>query len=224
MTNASTRGPWLVPALIGLVAAAGGLAAGWFLRGGAARPEAPARALERETTEAVTREQLEALKAEILAQLRQLARPRADGSSAPAAPDEAVNELGRRIDEIDARLAVLATGVRPGVGGRAWANLRGPGSESIEKICARIQEQHRREQKNEKTEQVPEVVLQEHKLWTLEDIVHAYGPPGRVSGQDGLTFYYGRFELESVEEPCFVFFRFREGFVTEVGYDCVNGW
>jgi hypothetical protein len=226
MTHDDARGPWLVPLLVGFAAAGAGLGAGWFLRGPPSVEDASARPVEVQAGSGVTRDELESMKREILARLEQLGRARSSGSPLAAAQpaDETVIELGRRLDDLDARIAVLSTGVRPGIGGRAWANLRGRGSESIEKISTRIQEQNRRAQRNEPGEDVPAAVLQEHNFWTVEDVVHAYGPPGRITGTDGLTFYYGRFSLEHVDEPCFVYFRFREGFLVEVGYDCVSGW
>ncbi len=225
MTTESTRAPWLVPALVALGAAAVGLGAGWFLRGSNSARAADARPIEVQAAAAVTREELEAAKREILAQLEALGRARPTSSSAPAAAsNDTVIELGRRLDDLDARIAVLATGVRPGIGGRAWANLRGPGCESIEKLCTRIQENWRRAQKDEVTEDISEALLREHHLWTIEDVVRAYGPPDRLTNANGLTLCYGRFALENVEDAFCVLFRIQEGFVTEVGYDSRNGW
>src|SRR5262249_9037437 len=101
-----------------------------------------------------------------------------------------------------------------------------PGAESIEKICARIHERHELEMKNEAPEgpDLMTVLLKEHHLWTIEDVFRAYGPPEHITNDDGFSAYYGRFALENVDEPCFVYFRVREGFVTEIGYDCRNGW
>ncbi len=213
-------GFWLVPLLVGLGAAAAGLAAGWFLRGGA---PALAQPPQLQAADGVTREQLEELKRELLARLELLGRVRADGAST-AAPDDTVIELGRRIDALDARIAVLATGVRPGIGGRAWANMRGPGGESIDKLCARIQENWKRQQRNEAPEDISEALLREHHLWTVEDVVRTYGPPERLTNSNGLTLCYGRFTLENTDGAYYLFFRIQEGFVTEVGFDGRNGW
>ncbi len=216
----TASGLWLVPVLVGFVAAAAGLGAGWYLHTGAPAPAQPPQA---RGADAVTREELETAKREILAQLEALGRARPTSASAPsAASNDTVIELGRRIDDLDARIAVLATGVRPGIGGRAWSNARGPGSQSIEKIIARVQEQARREHADEPGEDAIPTILREHSLWTVEDVARTYGPPLRADGNDGLAFRYGRFALENYAGEYSVYFRFREGFVTDFGFDSAS--
>jgi hypothetical protein len=220
----STR-PSLLASLIALVAAGIGLASGWFLRGsdtslGSAMDPPVAHAAD-----GVTREEFEIAKSEILAQLHTLARPAATGASSATAPgSQQVNELGRRLDELDARVALLSSGVRPGFGGRSWANARGAGSESIEKIGARIQTSCALAQKDQPHEDMESALSREHYLWMLEDVVRAYGPPEHIETSNGLALFYGRFTIEGTNEPCFVEFTITEGFVTQVGYDCRDGW
>jgi hypothetical protein len=216
---------WLAPALVALGAAAGGLGAGWFLRGSQSHDRAASSPVEAQATGALTAAELEAAKREILARLEALGRQRSASSSPAAAPaDGSAIELGRRIDELDARIALLSAGARPGIGGRAWANMRGAGGESIEKITARILENDALARKNEKHEDMEAVLQREHYLWMIEDVVRAYGPPEHIETSSGLALFYGRFQIEGTDEPCFVCFRIVEGFVTDVGYDCRNGW
>jgi hypothetical protein len=216
---------WLAPALVALGAAAGGLAAGWFLRGSQSHERAASSPVDVQAEGALTSAQLEAAKGEILARLEALGRARSASSSpAAAAPDEAVVELGRRIEAIDARIALLSTGARPGNAGRDWGSLRGPGGETLPKIFERIQEWHKRAQKHEDQEDVCEVLRKEHNLWTIEDVFRTYGAPDHISSSSGLALYYGRFALANEESPCYVYFRILEGFVIEVGFDCVSGW
>jgi hypothetical protein len=228
MTERDSRSRlWLAVASAAAVAGGLGLALGWWLHGTDAHSGSSASAPESHSADSVTREELEAAKREILAQLQLLALPQAASTSPAAAPgSDQVFELCRRLDEIGARVALLGVGNRAGVSGRAWANLRGPGSESIEKICARIRERHEQEQRNENTEgpELLDVLLKEHHLWTIEDVFRAYGPPEHITNEDGFSAYYGRFTMEAVDLPCFVFFRVREGFVTEIGYDCREDW
>jgi len=207
--------------LVGLLAAAAGLGAGWFLRGGTPAPVQPPPV---HAPEGVTREQLELLRQELLAELGRIGRAQAAGGTPPATVDNSVNELGRRIDELDARIAVLATGVRPGIGGRAWVNARGQGSESIERMIARIGENDARRRKGEPNEDMVEALTREHYLWTLEDVVRAYGPPEHLETSSGLALFYGSFRLDGTEKPCAVCIRIVEGFVTDVDYDCSHHW
>jgi len=225
MTQENARGPWLVPLLAGLAAAAVGLGAGWYLRGTSGAEHAGASPLEVQAAPGVTREELEGMKREILAHLESLARSRpASSSAAPLPANDAVIELGRRLDELDARIALLSTGVRPGIGGRAWANARGQGSESIEKISARIVEANTRARKDEPHEDVAEALTREHFLWTLEDVVRTYGPPQHLDTTNGLMLFFDRFSLEGTEEPCCVEFILNAGFVTQVDWECRKGW
>ncbi len=202
-----------------------GFAVGWLARG---TPPAPASLTAPDPVhriESVTHEEFDAFRREVLAQLERIGRARAADPSTPAtAADEAVIELGRKLDGLDARVAVLSTGVRPGIGGRAWANARGPGSESIEKMIARVQEQARHDHAGERGEEAIPTILREHSLWTVEDVVRTYGPPLHVDGNDGLAFHYGRFALETYSGEYSLCFRFREGFVTDFNFDTTGDW
>lgn len=214
---------WMLPACACLLAAAGGVAAGWFLRGAqAAPPLLPAP----QSAELATRAQLEELKRELLACFGDATHaPRTKGAtnSAPLAPDAGtLLELGRKLDELGARVAVLSSGVRPVIGGRSWANARGPGSESIEKMIARIRESEHRDHAGEPGEDAIPTILREHSLWTVEDVVRVYGPPDRVDDRNGLAFRYGRFTIEGYGGEYFLYFRFREGFVVDFGFDGVS--
>jgi hypothetical protein len=217
MRALSERGAWFVPALVALVAAAGGLAAGWFLRGDAARPEPPARALERETSEAVTREQLEALETRILAELRKLARPGPDGTSAPVTPDAAVNELGRRIDELDARIALLDTKEPRRDGSSLWTPPKGPGSGSIEAIIERMQAWYHPSHTERRGDDIETQLHREHDLWTFDDIVRAYAAPRRWERREqGWNLFYGCFEVEGWELKQSIVFCLRDGYLSQI--------
>jgi hypothetical protein len=221
--NPSAR--WLAPALVALAAAAGGLAAGWFLRGNQSAARPASSPLDVQAADALTAAELEAAKREILAELQRLVRaPRGDSAPGAAPAGAEIAELGRRIDAIDARIALLATGPRPGNAGRDWASARGPGAESLAKIFERIQEWHKRYRKHEDQEDICEVLRKEHNLWAIEDVFRAYGAPDHVSSSSGLALCYGRFALPDEESPCYVYFRILEGYVIEVGFDCSSGW
>jgi hypothetical protein len=208
--------------LVGLVAGAAGLGAGWFLRGSTPAPVQP---LQARAADGVTREELEAAKREILAQLELIARARPAYAPAAATPaSEAVIELGRRIDSIDARIALLSSGSHPVFGGRGWASMRGQGSESIEKIAERIQANQLLAQRGEQQPNIEDVLTREHYLWMLEDVIRQYGPPEHMDTSNGLALYYGRFQLEGTGETCCVCFRIVEGFVTDAGFDCSKNW
>jgi hypothetical protein len=216
------NGSSLAMLLVGLVAGAVGLGAGWFLHGSA---PAPVPALQVHAAESVTRAGLDAAKSEILAQLEWLGRARPASAPAAAAPaSEAVIELGRRIDEIDARIALLSSGSRPAFGGRGWASMRGQGCESIEKVVERIQTNELLARKGEKQTNIEELLTREHYLWMLEDVIRQYGPPEHMDTSNGLALYYGRFQLEGTGETCCVCFRIVEGFVTDAGFDCSKNW
>ena len=217
MTNASTRGPWLVPALVGLVAAAGGLAAGWFLRGGTARPEAPARALERETSDAVTREEIEGLRRDLLARLDELARMRASITPASADADEQVIELGRRIDALESRVALARQKDLGGPTGELWTPPKGPGSGSIDAIVERIQASYRGEHALPEGESLSTQLRKEHELWTFEDVVRAYGAPRRWRLRESAwLLFYGCFEVEGSDQQKSIRFRLRGGYLSDV--------
>ena len=219
MTHEPARGAWLVPALVGLAAAAGGLCAGWFLRGDAARPEAPARALERETADAVTREQLEALEVRILAELQKLARPRADGASAPATPDGAVNELGRRIDDIDARIALLDTRAARKDGSSLWTPPKGPGSGSVEAMIERIRSWYGAHAERS-GDDVETQLKKEHDLWIFDDVVRAYGAPRRWKRlEQGWNLFYDCFAIEGWDDKQSLVFCLRDGYLAQLEID-----
>jgi hypothetical protein len=219
MTNAPARVQWLAPALVGLAAAAGGFGAGWFLRGDGARPEAPARALERETSDAATREQLEALEAEILAELRRLARPRPDGASTPVTPDGALDELGRRIDDIDARIALLDTRAAHKDGSSLWTPPKGPGSGSIAAMTERMRSWYGGNTERN-GDDIETQLRKEHDLWTFDDVVRAYGAPRRWKRlEQGWNLSYDCFAIEGWDDKQSLVFCLRDGYLAQIEID-----
>ena len=215
MTHENARGPWLAPALVALTAAAAGLAAGWCLRGGATQTVALPPTTETNAATSVTREEIEGLKRELLARLDELARVRATNS--PAAADGQVIELGQRIGDLESRIAMLGSSAGKPARGPAWASARGPGSGSIDSVRERIAAWTKA---GEYASQA-DALVHEHQLWTMEDVLQAYGTPARVLDyNDAWTLAYGPFQEEGQELPCMIEFRFREGLVWEVNFDC----
>jgi hypothetical protein len=215
MTQENARGPWLAPALVALAAATAGLAVGWYLRGSSGAEQVLARPTEAQAADGVKREEIASLKRELLARLDELARVRATNS--PAAADGQVIELGRRIDDLDARIALLGSSAGKPARGPAWATTRGPGSGSIDSMRERIAAWTKA---GEYASQA-DALVREHQLWTMEDVLQAYGTPARVLDyNDAWTLAYGPFQEEGEELPCMIEFRFREGLVWEVNFDC----
>jgi hypothetical protein len=209
------KGSSLALLLAVLVAGASGLAAGWFLRGGAPAPVQP---LQVHAADGVTREELEAAKREILAQLGLLGRTRAAGAPTAAAPaNDVVIELGRRIDDLDARIALSDKEAPRAKGTPLWTPPRGPGSGSIDAMIQRIQDWYHPSHTDRSGDDIEEQLRREHDLWTFEDVVRAYGEPRRWERCDGgWDLYFGSFVVEGWDDKHSIEFCLREGYLQNV--------
>jgi len=220
MTHDNARGPWLVPALVALAAATAGLAAGWYLRGSNSMTSAVARPIEVQAAAGATREELEAAKREILAQLEILGSARPNNSPVSALASETVIELGQRIDALDARIALLDPNAKSRDHGELWAPPRGPGCRSIDAIIERLKAADEQRQAGGRSVDIESQLRQEHDLWTLDDFVRAYGPPRTWEHvKDGWHIMYGSFAVDGHDEKQSVFFWIQNGYLAQAGMD-----
>jgi hypothetical protein len=217
----SSSGFWLVPVLVGFAAAAAGLGAGWFLHDGASQPS-DAPVLPGKSAGGVTREEFEGAQRALLARLDELAKLHAAGSgSASASSDGPVIELGHRIDELESRVALLRSSVRLASRSPDWGKLHGAGSGSMDSIIERLQEFYDPRRNDGSGADVFELLSAEHRLWTIEDVLNAYGLPREVNHNSAWwSLFYGDFRLEGQEEPCTVEFAVIDGYVDHVSSEC----
>ena len=215
--NNPARSPalWFVPMLVVLASAGAGLLVGMWLHGWMLQPGPVPPESQSQAAPGVTRAEFEAAQRALLARLDELARVRATNSTSP--PDSQVAEIGRRIDDLDARIALLGSSAVHPTRGPGWASARGPGSGSIASMRERIAAWCKAGEYDTQAN----ALVREHQLWTMEDVMQAYGPPASVlEYNDAWTLAYGPFQQEGEELPCMIEFRFREGLVWEVNLDC----
>lgn len=204
--------------LVGLAACAAGLGAGWFLRGDTPAHVQP---LQLNAADAVTREELEAAKREILAQLEHLGRARPAGAqattAASASPNDDVVELGRRVEELGARIALLDKRAPRQDDSPLWTPPLGPGSRSIDAMVERVQAWYHPSNTDRRGEDVEEQLRKEHDLWKFEDIVRAYGEPRRWERfEGGWNLYYACFEVVGWDDKESITFCLRETYVQTI--------
>jgi hypothetical protein len=207
--------PWLAAALAAVLAVSLGTGLGWWLRGETPHSLSFAPAPEGTVAVGATREEIEGLKRELLARLDALARERT--TPAPASSDGQVIELGRRVDELDTRIALLDKRAPRQEGSPLWTPPRGPGCSSIEAIIERMQAWYAKDGQIRSGVDLETQLKQEHDLWTFEDVVRAYGPPRRWErAEKGWNLYYGCFPIAGWDLKQSVSFYLHDGYLSVI--------
>jgi hypothetical protein len=206
---------WLAASLAAVLAVALGMGLGWWLRGAAPQVPSFAPAPERSVASDATREEIEALKRELLARLDGLARERT--TQAATTSDDQVIELGRRVEELDARIALLDKRPARPDGSPLWKPPRGPGCSSIEAIVERLQAWYHPSHTDRRGDDIETQLKREHDLWTFDDVVRTYGAPRRWERYDqGWNLFYGSFDVEGWDLKQSVSFCLRDGYLSQV--------
>lgn len=173
----------------------------------------------------LSREELDAWKRELLAEIRALASVQSEPGAPrePAARDgveRALAALERRLTELEAQsLRGTSLGVVPSTG--AWRDARGAGYASIAEIVELCSAALNRDDFGGS---IQAALQARFYLWTPADVFQLYGPPRRVTHDHGLSIYYASFEVQPPEsakpEWCEIRFHFADGFFDEVGPFC----